>query len=162
MFLLWYLFLFCFVCNSCEGHGMYDAVLDDLPLPAELINNFDVNGDGVINNIEFYEAADPTKEGGMNYIFDHFTWNHCELAEEVDEEPETLYATGLSPTRWAGAAYKDLKMNTVKPKQSIAVHREQVEAGLKPGKDLKKMAKYPGSVEDFNAIMSLLEQNEKN
>jgi hypothetical protein len=188
--------------NSCEGHGMYDNVLQDLPLPSELIEKFDVNQDGLLNNIEFYEASDPTKEGGMNYIYDHFTWNHCEK-QTVEVDLGQLFVNGMAPSEWMGASYKTLKKDSVKGEQSIKVHRQQVEvinsththiyvcgyigwrsafmivsiiwmidtqhinyppslptqAGLRPGKSLAKVAKYPGSMEDYNTIMSLIEKN---
>ncbi len=44
----------------CSGHGMYDAVLQDLPLPTHLVKIADANLDGVLSNVEFYDAIDPT------------------------------------------------------------------------------------------------------
>ena len=43
----------------CGGHGMEDAVLDELALPVTLVERGDANGDGALSNIEFYAAIDP-------------------------------------------------------------------------------------------------------
>jgi len=40
-------------------------------------NAADTNGDGIISNIEYYEATNPLRNDQV-YIYDHFNWDHCE------------------------------------------------------------------------------------
>ena len=32
---------------------------------------------GDMTNIEFYHATDPTRFESVDYIYDHFNWEHC-------------------------------------------------------------------------------------
>jgi len=148
--------------KTCDGHNMYDAVLEDLPLPQHLINSFDTNNDGVLSNIEFYEAVDPTKEEGIGYVFDHFTWNHCETDATSTAEPEegALFINNVGPSKWEGESYKDLKQVSIKASKALKQHRNEVENGLKPGKSLAKQPKVVGGAEDFFSVINLLESNE--
>lgn len=66
----------------CTGHGPEDAVLGDLALPSSLIWAGDSNGDGALNNVEFYAAVDPLTPLGKTYVFDHFRWDHCDDAKD--------------------------------------------------------------------------------
>jgi len=163
----------------CEGHSMYDEVLVDLNMPSHLVASADANGDGVLNNIEFYEGTDPTKGDAATYIYDKFTWDHCDKNDAAGQEAFTTgyldgssasgedsgsadsgmtFAGGVTPGTWGGDSYKSIKQSSVRPSVSIEEHRNAVKAGLKPGKSLAKTPRSPGSAEDYNKVMELLEK----
>ena len=37
----------------------------------------DLNKDGVASNWEYFIAMDPNNMHGNDYVWDHFTWDHC-------------------------------------------------------------------------------------
>lgn len=169
---------------TCSGHSMDDAAIVDLPLPKHLVDISDVNQDGVMSNIELFEAIDPTKEDGTTYIFDNFEWTHCDKSDSIGEdgfttgyldgvegsgESSTTSATdgdimtfsgGIMPGHWGGETYRDIKPAQMKQSMSMAERRAAIAAGLKPGKNLQKTPR-ASSVSDYDAVMSLLEKNTK-
>ena len=57
----------------CYGHASDDQVLEGLPLLATMEAQADVDGDGVVSNIELYNAIDPTVYL-LDYIYNDFKW----------------------------------------------------------------------------------------
>jgi hypothetical protein len=168
--------------HYCQGHSMYDPVLNDLTLPSSLISLADTNDDGVINNIEFYDVIDPLNEDGISYIFDDFTWDHCttsssssslssieqdvvvkmEQNENLDENYE--FFLKMEPTKWDGEYYqKNLKDFQYKIKESIPIqqYHNEVKQGMKPGINLMKTAKVVGSKKEYDNVLNILESNSK-
>jgi hypothetical protein len=64
---------------TCPGHLASSPVLPEaLRLtPIFYENGADIDGDGVISNMEFYLALDPSNPEKNDYVFDNFEWNHC-------------------------------------------------------------------------------------
>lgn len=141
----------------CSGHGMEDAVLEDLPLPPALILAGDVNLDGALSNFEFTEALDPNVEAGTLYIFDHFDWEHCNPNDSIEEgsfatgyngdveaEHEIFtFSGGINPEKWSGASYASLKPEAEALAETSRVvdvkeFRAAAAAGRRPGKRLEK------------------------
>jgi hypothetical protein len=161
---------------TCEGHSMYDAVLEDLPLPAHLISAGDTNGDGELSNVEFYEVMDPTSGDAATYIYDNFDWSHCGADDVFGDSSSSSSSTtadgdastdaamtfegGVNPTTWDGEDYDQMKPNGVTANPSTLVeHRAAVAAGGKPGKSLTKEARRPGAKGDYDAIVAQLNEN---
>jgi hypothetical protein len=145
----------------CEGHGMYDAVLQDLSMPSSMISNFDANGDGELNNIEYYDAIDPTNEDGIDYIYDHFTWNHCDSTASTVLAEGQLFVNDVEPSKWDGVLFKDLRNDNTNKHQitkSLQEHRDEVSQGLKPGKILKKTDYTFETSEDVQTLFQLIEE----
>jgi hypothetical protein len=64
---------------TCIGHAAQDQVLPDkLPLTDVLEKAADSSRDMRLTNWEFFEALDPNDPSKNDYVFDHFTWEHCE------------------------------------------------------------------------------------
>jgi hypothetical protein len=38
----------------------------------------DSDGNGIVSNWEYYNAIDPKNMDGLDYVFDTFTWSHCD------------------------------------------------------------------------------------
>lgn len=56
-----------------------DLVLSTaLPLTETLERSGDMDGDGVITNMEFFQALDPNLPDSNDYVFDTFDWTHCD------------------------------------------------------------------------------------
>ena len=96
----------------------------------------DVNGDGVLNNIEFYDVTDPTNGNAATYIYDNFEWSHCdaddamgsgqtedatgfvtgyldgesEAGEDSSEDIDFTFAGGVNPTVWEFGSMKAIKV----------------------------------------------------
>jgi len=63
---------------TCTGHAATDSVLPyKLPFTDVVDNNADSDGDGVISNWEFLSFLNPNNADNMDYVFDHFRWDHC-------------------------------------------------------------------------------------
>jgi hypothetical protein len=74
---------------TCEGHAEGDrAVPEGIPLTHQMDKIADADGDGIVTNIEFYNALDPTNVNGQDYVFDNFKWDHCEDKLEFSEKKE--------------------------------------------------------------------------
>jgi hypothetical protein len=63
---------------TCTGHDSSDPAL---PSSLTWLDGFeeiaDTDGDGIITNWEYYLAINPNNEDGLDYVFDHFEWEHC-------------------------------------------------------------------------------------
>lgn len=47
---------------------------ENLPLPEHMLKEADANDDGVLSNIEFWVASDPTNGDLATYVYDNFDW----------------------------------------------------------------------------------------
>ncbi len=66
-------------CIYLQGHAENDrAAPEGIPLTHRMEAIADTDGDGVISNLELYNALDPTNVNGMDYVFDNFKWEHCQ------------------------------------------------------------------------------------
>jgi len=70
---------------TCKGHGPHDPALQGLTIVPRIANAADVNGDGIITNMEFYNVMDPAVFNA-DYVYDNFEWAHCGQENEVSEE----------------------------------------------------------------------------
>ena len=70
---------------TCTGHGPDDPALQGLTILPRIATAADVNGDGIITNMEFYDAMDPAVFN-TDYVYDNFEWAHCGQENEVSEE----------------------------------------------------------------------------
>lgn len=127
---------------TCSGHGMHDAVLPNLPLPANLIKFADQNGDGHLSNIEFWEGVDPNTNGGVDYIFDSFEWPHCDFnysdagSQWTGQEYESLSSSEPSfdlpsqvvPAEWSGDPLRTLMPSAIVPSQTLEEYHSDVAA----------------------------------
>jgi hypothetical protein len=64
---------------TCTGHAAADPALPSrlTMTPIMYTNGADVDGDGVISNMEFFYALDPNNPDMNDYVFDNFNWDHC-------------------------------------------------------------------------------------
>jgi hypothetical protein len=81
---------------TCVGHGANDEVLEGLPLLATMEAAADINGDGVVSNIEFYNAIDPNVPT-LDYVFDNYEWNHCTDTERSGDAVLSTYESSTPP-----------------------------------------------------------------
>ena len=64
---------------TCSGHDAADPVLPStLPLLDGFLEKADSDGDGIVSNWEYYKAIDPNDTEGLDYVFDTFSWSHCD------------------------------------------------------------------------------------
>ena len=64
---------------TCVGHAAADPVLPSmLPFTGSLATDADTNGDSIISNWEFLAYMNPNDPNGLDYVFDHFEWTHCD------------------------------------------------------------------------------------
>ena len=64
---------------TCRGHAADDIVLPDrLPMTEGFSTYADKDGDGLLSNWEFFIGMNPNDASGLDYVFDSFTWSHCE------------------------------------------------------------------------------------
>jgi hypothetical protein len=65
-------------------------VLEGLSYFKKLQTIADTNKDGIVSNIEFYEAMNPIYFN-VDYIYDDFKWDHCQMEADFSElDTETL------------------------------------------------------------------------
>jgi Common central domain of tyrosinase len=62
---------------TCRGHAAGDPALASVLQMTDIIYTNDLDGDGVLTNLEFYEALDPNEMNNNDYVFDNFDWDHC-------------------------------------------------------------------------------------
>ena len=62
---------------TCRGHAAGDPALASALQMTDIIYTNDLNGDGVLTNLEFYEVLDPNEMNNNDYVFDNFDWDHC-------------------------------------------------------------------------------------
>jgi hypothetical protein len=74
---------------TCTGHGPDDPALQGLTILPRIATAADVNGDGIITNMEFYNAMDPAVFNA-DYVYDNFEWAHCGQENDVSEKELTL------------------------------------------------------------------------
>merc|ERR1711998_477267 len=65
----------------CSGHGKEDPVLSGIPM-LEWVERQVPGGNANMSNWAFYEAIDPTTFEALDYIYDGFTWDHCDGAAD--------------------------------------------------------------------------------
>jgi len=64
---------------TCSGHDSDDPVLPStLPLLNGFAEKADSDGNGIVSNWEYYNVIDPNNADGLDYVFDMFTWSHCD------------------------------------------------------------------------------------
>ena len=64
---------------TCTGHAADDPVLPDrLGYISGFVELADTNSDRYISNLEYFLAMNPNSADGMDYVFDHFEWTHCD------------------------------------------------------------------------------------
>jgi hypothetical protein len=49
-----------------------------LPFTGSLATDADTDGDSIISNWEFLAYMNPNDPNGLDYVFDHFEWTHCD------------------------------------------------------------------------------------
>jgi hypothetical protein len=173
----------------CSGHSMYDTVLQDLALPSHLIKTADVNGDGILSNIEFYDGIDPSTGVGMDYIYDNFKWDHCNKddtsgedsfstgytdgvtseSESSDSEPRIAsekpftFSGGINPSSWSGETFKSLRPGAIKTSDSIDSYREAIKQYKEDGKVRpgKNLQAHGALKNQYTRVMNLLEERSK-
>lgn len=52
-------------------------MLGNIPLLEWIERQYPTGQGGDMTNIEFYHATDPTRFESVDYIYDHFNWEHC-------------------------------------------------------------------------------------
>lgn len=63
---------------TCVGNRPEDFALTvELPFTPAISASGDLDGDGYITNWDFYIALDPNNKDANDYVFDHFSWDHC-------------------------------------------------------------------------------------
>jgi len=64
--------------RNCYGHDAKDWVLNGMA-------RIKVNGvNKLVTNQEFLDLMDPHEDGGLNYIYDHLSWEYCNAEYGVD------------------------------------------------------------------------------
>eukprot|EP00595_Chromulina_sp_UTEXLB2642_P002508 CAMPEP_0196765442 /NCGR_PEP_ID=MMETSP1095-20130614/8865_1 /TAXON_ID=96789 ORGANISM="Chromulina nebulosa, Strain UTEXLB2642" /NCGR_SAMPLE_ID=MMETSP1095 /ASSEMBLY_ACC=CAM_ASM_000446 /LENGTH=510 /DNA_ID=CAMNT_0042123479 /DNA_START=713 /DNA_END=2245 /DNA_ORIENTATION=+ len=63
---------------TCVGHEATDPVLPDkLPFVDGFYEYADTDNDGIVTNWEYFLATNPNLPDGLDYVYDHFNWDHC-------------------------------------------------------------------------------------
>ena len=62
---------------TCEGHDEDSPVLGNVPMLEWIERQYPTGQGGDMTNMEFYYATDPTKFESVDYIYEHFDWEHC-------------------------------------------------------------------------------------
>lgn len=63
----------------CYGHDKDDIVLPShLPLLGDFGMYADKDSDGNVSNWEYFIASNPNDPNGLDYVYDTFTWRHCD------------------------------------------------------------------------------------
>lgn len=66
---------------TCRGHAADDAVLPHhLPMIDGFANYADTDHDKKVSNWEYFMASNPNDPNGLDYVYDSFTWSHCDSA----------------------------------------------------------------------------------
>lgn len=93
---------------TCKGHGPHDPALQGLTIVPRIAERADVNGDGIITNMEFYNVMDPT-QFNADYVYDNFEWAHC--GQENDVSAEELFSQQAES--YAAPSLKGLSQSTI-------------------------------------------------
>jgi hypothetical protein len=92
----------------CKGHGPHDPALQGLTIVPRIAELADVDSDGVITNIEFYNVMDPT-QFNADYVYDNFEWAHCGQENEVSSAELNSQQT----ESYAAPSLKGLSQSTI-------------------------------------------------
>ena len=104
--------------ENCQGHGADDEVLAGLDGLDSILDfeTYDLDGDGKLSNLEFYQATDPTKDT-TGYIYDHIGWDHC--------NGTAVTAASLETSETDSEYLASYPNNVDTPLNSVTQHRQR-------------------------------------
>jgi hypothetical protein len=137
----------------------------------------------------FHSFARVLLGNGMDYIYDHFKWDHCEKddtsgeeafstgytdgvtseSDSSDTEPKITsekpftFTGGVNPGSWQGETFKSLRPGNIMKSDSIDSYRAAVKKFMADGKVVpgKNLQSHHALKAKYTEVMDILEKTSK-